>query len=51
MESFSWPLMTNLAVIICAVCFGLICAALVGIRSSQVALTDRIEKLTKHYKK
>jgi len=48
MESSNLLIMTNAAVVVSAICFGLICAALVGIRSSQVALTDRIEKLTPH---
>ncbi|WP_269449353.1 hypothetical protein [Halodesulfovibrio spirochaetisodalis] len=43
--------MTNIAVIISTICFGFICAALIGIRSSKVARADRIEELTPQYKK
>ncbi|SIO29679.1 hypothetical protein [Halodesulfovibrio marinisediminis] len=48
MEHSIWSLMTNLAVTICVICSGLICTAVVGIRSSKIALSDSIKPLTNH---
>ncbi|WP_290925240.1 hypothetical protein [Halodesulfovibrio sp.] len=41
-------IMTNMAVVICTICFGLICAALIGMRSLKVEMSDSIEQLTHH---
>ena len=38
----------KITAIVCVICFGLIWATLVGIRSSQMALSDRIDNLTTH---
>jgi len=41
-------IMTNMAVVIGTICFGLICAALIGIRALKVKMSDSIEQLTRH---